>query len=255
VTKQTFVHFSQQASGYRALYTMTLLVIGLGYLFAMIQIHSVHAMRDGKPGLSPADLEIAYGGSQADTRLEAAIKGPMSGMLNKEDAGVMITWVRTGAEKEAFQKKVLPIMQEHCLSCHGAATGMRAANPHIPLLEGYDNVMKMVQLDTGVDVFTMVRISHIHLFGMTFIFFILGSIFVHARVHPAWLKSAILVTPFLSILVDILSWYLTKVYRPFAWLTYLSGVTMGLAFVTQWTISIYQLWFSEISGSEHSSGK
>ena len=250
MTKQAFVHFSQQPGCYRTLYTMTLLVIGLGYLFAMIQTYSVHAMRDGKPGLSPADLEIAYGGSQADTRLEAAIKGPMSGMLNKADAGVMVTWVRTGAEPEVFQEKVLPIMQAHCLSCHGANTGMRAANPHVPLLEGYDNVMKMVQIDHGANIFTMVRVSHIHLYGMTFIFFILGSIFVHARVCPEWLKTAILVTPFLSILVDILSWYLTKIYRPFAWVTYLSGVVMGLAFATQWIISIYQIWFSRQTAGE-----
>ncbi len=243
MTNQTLLHFQSQPTGYRALYTMVLLVLGLGYLFAMIQTYHVHAMRDGKPGLSPADLEIAYSGSQADTRLEAAIKGPMSGMLHKEDVAIMITWVRTGAGKEAFQDKVVPIMQEHCLSCHGAGTGARAANPHIPNLEGYDNVMKMVQLDRGEDIFTMVRVSHIHLFGMTFIFFIMGSIFVHARIHPGWLKIAIFITPFLSILVDIISWYLTKVYRPFAWVIYLSGVVMALAFATQWAVSLYQMWF------------
>ena len=244
--KQAFQHFQSQSTGCRILYTMTLLVLGLGYLFAMIQTYSVHAMRDGKPGLSPADLEIAYRGSPADTRLEAAIKGPMSGMLHKEDVAVMITWVRTGAGKEAFQDKVVPIMQERCLTCHGASTGMRMANPHVPNLEGYDNVMKMVQLDKGEDIFTMVRVSHIHLFGMTFIFFIVGSIFVHARIHPEWLKIAILITPFLSILVDIISWYLTKVYRPFAWVIYLSGVVMALAFATQWAVSLHQMWFYKL---------
>lgn len=250
LSKQTFLPFQQQSSCFRPLYTMTLLVIGLGYLFAMIQTYSVHAMRDGQPGLSPADLEIAYGGSQADTRLEAAIKGPMSGMLTKADAGVMIKWVRTGAGEEEFKTSVLPIMQAHCLTCHGASTAMRTANPHIPLLEGYDNVMKMVQLDRGEDMFTMVRVSHIHLFGMTFIFFIMGSIFVHARVRPEWLKAVIMVTPFLAILVDILSWYLTKLYRPFAWITYLSGIVMGLAFVTQWVVSMYQMWFYRKTASE-----
>ena len=243
MANEAFVHFQRLPPGYRALYTMTLLVIGLGYLFAMMQVYSVHAMRDGKPGLSPTDLEIAYSGSQADTRLEAAIKGPMSGMLTKQDAGVMIEWVRTGAGEADFRARVLPIMQAHCLTCHGPHTAMRTANPHIPQLEGYDNVMKMVQLDRGEDVFTLVRISHIHLFGLTFIFFVMGSIFVHARVRPDWLKSAIVIAPFLVILVDILSWYLTKLYRPFAWITYLSGVVMGLAFAAQWFASAYQLWF------------
>ncbi len=61
---------------------------------------------------------------------------------------------------------------------------MHKSNPHIPNLDSYENVMKMVQIDTGQDVYTMVRVSHIHLFGITFIFFIMGSIFLHARVNP-----------------------------------------------------------------------
>ena len=30
--------------------------------------------------------------------------------------------------------------------------------------------MQVVKLDTGMDIFTLIRVSHIHLFGMTFIF-------------------------------------------------------------------------------------
>ena len=49
--------------------------------------------------------------------------------------------------------------------------------------------------------------------------------------------------PFLAIVCDIASWYLTKVYQPFAWVVMISGVFMGLAFAFQWLISIYQMWF------------
>ncbi|HEX19552.1 MAG TPA: hypothetical protein ENG78_01840 [Acidiferrobacteraceae bacterium] len=240
MAERRFAHFLNLPPGSRVLYTMTLVVLGLGYLFAMIYIFEVHAGRDGKPGLSINDLVIAYSGSQKDTRLEAAIKGPMSGMLHKEDSAKIITWVRDGSKREDFKTKVAPILQEHCLSCHDGS------NPHIPDLKGYNNVMKTVQLDTGMNISTLVRVSHIHLFGMTFIFFVISLIFVHAYVRPPWLKSAIIVTPFVAIILDISAWYLTKVYTPFAWMVMIGGGFMGLAFAIQWIVSIYQMWFYKL---------
>ena len=248
----SFDHFQQQPIGYRALYTMTLLVLGTGYLFAMIQTFHVHSGRDGKPGLSHTDIQIAYSGSQSDTRLEAALKGSMSGMIRSEDAAIISGWVRGGAKMEKFQQQVEPLLQAHCSSCHGTDSQMRLANPHIPNLGTYADVMKMVQLDTGADVFTMVRVSHIHLFGMTFIFFIMGMIFIHVHMKATWLKCLIIITPFVAIIVDIMSWYLTKLYQPFAWVVYFSGVLMAIAFTVQWFMSMYQLWFYRLpaEGSE-----
>ena len=54
------------------------------------------------------------------------------------------------------------------MACHDGS------NPHLPNLNGYDNVQKVTENDTGTGVFTLVRVSHIHLFGITFIFFIMG---------------------------------------------------------------------------------
>jgi hypothetical protein len=50
-------------------------------------------------------------------------------------------------------------------------------------------------------------------------------------------------TPFIAIILDIGSWYLTKVYPPFAWIVMGSGALMGVAFAIQWVISMYQMWF------------
>ena len=76
MTKQHCVHFQYLPMGLRTLYTATLLVLGTGYLFAMIYIFESHAGRDGNPMLSVNDLVIAYSGSKSDTRLESALKGP-----------------------------------------------------------------------------------------------------------------------------------------------------------------------------------
>lgn len=237
MTKQHCVHFQFLPLGLRTLYTATLLVLGTGYLFAMIYIFESHAGRNGNPMLSVDDLIIAYSGSQSDTKLEAAIKGPMKNMLPAEERQEIIAWVRRGAKKEDFDQTSGKIITNRCELCHSGG------NPHIPNLKGYDNVAREAHLDTGMDIFTLVRVSHIHLFGITFIFFIVGSIFYHANIKTPWLKSAIILMPLLAILFDIGSWYVTKFFPPFAWVVMISGGIMGLAFATQWFVSIWQMWF------------
>ncbi|MFC1588938.1 hypothetical protein ACFL3P_01555 [Pseudomonadota bacterium] len=243
MTNKGFPHFQDLTKCHRALYTMTLMILGVAYLFAMLQTFSVHAGRDGNPGLSPHDLEVAYSGDRDGTRLEAAIKGPMSGMLDRADIDAIVSWIESGAEEEGYTSKVEPIMEQRCFGCHGDSDEARTLYPHNITLQGYDNVMKTVGIDHGVDLMTLVRVSHIHLFGMTFIFFIVGGIFLHSHIRPAPLKCLILITPFISILLDIFSWYLTKIYQPFSWVIYISGMLMALAFTAQWCLSMYQMWF------------
>lgn len=236
MTKQHCVHFQYLPLGLRTLYTATLLVLGTGYLFAMIYIFESHAGRDGDSMLSVNDLVIAYSGSKSDTRLEAALKGPMKNMLPAEEQHEIIAWVRRGAQQNDFAA-IGNIIATRCESCHGGS------NPHIPNLKNFEDVSKLAQLDRGMNIFTLVRVSHIHLFGITFIFFIVGSIFCHAYIKPLWLKCVIILLPFLAILFDIGSWYMTKLFPAFAWVVMISGLFMGLAFATQWIISIRQMWF------------
>ncbi len=40
-----------------------------------------------------------------------------------------------------------------------------------------------------LNIYTVVRMSHTHLLGITFMFFIMGVIFSHAYLRPVWLKS------------------------------------------------------------------
>ena len=246
MTKQSIQHFQNLTQCHRALYTMTLLVFGVAYLVALIQTYSVHAGRDGEPGLSANDLELAYSGTHEATRLESAIRGPMSGMLDEEDVVAIIDWIHAGAKEADFNDRVAGIIEEHCLGCHAKNSMMHKSNPHIPGFESYSKLKKMVYMDTGADVLTLIRVSHIHLFGMTFIFFIVGGIFLHARVRPEILKCIILITPFIAIILDIFSWYLTKLYQPFSWVIYISGFCMALAFAAQWIISVYQMWFYKL---------
>lgn len=229
--------FNDLPPSQKVLYTMMLLIMGCGYIFAMIQIYEVHAGRDGRAGLSVEDIKIAYSGSQADTRLEVALKGPMSSMLPESERAVIFDWVRDGAGQAEFETNITPIIQNRCLACHDGS------NPHVPNLEGFSNVSQLVQLDTGVSIGTLVRVSHIHLFGLTFVFGFLGLIFSHAYVRRAYIKSIMIMIPFLAIFLDIASWWLTKVSTVFAYTVVIGGAMMGLSFLYQWVVSVYQMWF------------
>ena len=236
-TKEHCSHFQMLPIGMRVLFTGTLIVLGTGYLFAMIHIFSSHAGRDGNPGLSVDDLVIAYSGSKSDTKLESALKGPMANMLPTEERDNIVAWVRRGAAEEDYSSSgVEGIVERRCLICHNGS------NPHLPNLTGYKGLSHTAEADTGMDIFTLVRVSHIHLFGLTFIFFIIGSIFCHSYLRPQWIKCIMLITPFVAILADIGSWYLTKMFPPFAWVVIISGAFMGVSFAFMWVTSIYQMW-------------
>ena len=221
----------------RVLFTGTLLVIGMGYMFALIYVYTSDADKDGKPGLSVDDIIISYGGTSEGTRLEAALQGPMSAMLSGSDLKVILNWIKNGAAQEEFDTGVRSVIKVNCLDCHDGS------NPHLSNLDGYDNIKTVIVQDTGKPLHTLVRVSHIHLFGVTFIFFILGFIFSHAYLRPIWFKSLVMFTPFICIAADVTSWYFTKFYSPFAWVVLISGGLMGLSFAIMWVISIYQMWF------------
>lgn len=233
-------HFQELPLSMRVLFTGTLLAIGMGYMFALIYVYTSDAGKDGSPALTVEDIVISYGGSSEGTKLEAALTGPMSAMLSEGDAQEIFDWVRDGATKSVYQSDIEPIIQSNCIDCHDGS------NPHLSNLDGFDNMQLVVEQDTGKPLHTLVRVSHIHLFGVTFIFFIVGFIYSHAWVRPVWLKSVIMFLPFLCIAADVSSWYFTKIYSGFAWVVLISGGLMGLSFAVMWFTSMYQMWFYRV---------
>ena len=232
-----YFHYSEYPPSMRVLFTGALLVLGIGYMFAMVQTYISHASRDGSPGLSVQDLIIAYSGSKEDSRLESALKGPMIDMVDPDDAARITLWIYNGASRDEYDETIQPILESDCTGCHDES------NPHLPNLTKFDVVQDLVAADTGVSIYTLVRVSHIHLFGITFIFFIMGFIFTHALIKPVWLKCLVVGIPFLAIILDIGSWYLTKIYPGFAWVVYIGGIFMAISFAFMWFTSMYQMWF------------
>lgn len=232
-------HYSELPYSLRALYTAVLIILSSGYLFALIYLFHTYSAKDGNAGsLSYQDLVIAYTGSGDASRLESALRGPMSTMLPADELTTIVEWVQKGSDRSGYETVIRPMLDERCMSCHDGS------NPHLVNLSGYDNLLKVTAQDTGADIFTLVRVSHIHLFGISFIFFILGLIFSHAYVRPVWFKCLVITMPFVAVAVDVSSWYFTKLYHPFAWVVMFAGAMMGLCFAFMWVVSMYQMWVS-----------
>jgi hypothetical protein len=235
-----YLHYSELPYSQRVLYTATLLILGMAYLFALLNLYFTYAGRAGGNPLmlSYEDIVVAYSGSGKGSRLESALRGPMAGMLPAEERNAVLAWTAEGGARPTYEKTVAPLLEKRCMACHDGS------NPHLPNLNGYENLKKVTEKDTGANIATLVRVSHIHLFGLTFIFFIVGLMFSHAYMRPVWLKCTIVALPFVAIVFDVSSWYFTKLYHPFAWVVIAAGGLMGTCFAFMWVVTMYQLWFS-----------
>ena len=195
----------------------------MGYLFALLNIYFTYAGRAGGNSamLSYEDIVAGYSGSGKGSVLESALSGPMSTMLPNDERSIIIRWAHEGASEPVYDMTVKPIVEKRCFTCHDGR------NPHLPNFTSFEGVKKVTAQDTGASIATLVRVSHIHLFGITFIFFIVGLAFSHAYVRPIWFKCSIIALPFFAIVVDVSSWYLIKLYHPFAWVEIGAGMTDG----------------------------
>ena len=230
--------FSDASVSEKILDTMFLITIGLGYLFALVHTFFSHEGRDGQPGLSVEDVKIAYYGEHQQTRLGAALNGSMGGNLETPEQKQIITnWIENGTDEAEFDQSVAPILNDNCIGCHSVEAEMG-----LPPLTGYDDVMKLTHADTGASIQNLVRVSHIHLFGIAFILFFVGRIFILCEM-PITIKRITVAIPFLAILIDILSWYVTKTIPGFAYVVVVAGGLMGLSLGMQILVSMYQMWF------------
>ncbi|MBL1293207.1 MAG: cytochrome c [Thiotrichales bacterium] len=220
----------------RVLFTGYLIAIGFGLLMAGGQILLTHGMADGEFGLSVDDVVYSYYGNRSNSRLETALNGTMKDKASDQTRADIIAWARDGAPKELWDQKFQQVFADNCTACHGNVPG-------IPNFNQYAEVKNVAKLDNGLSIDSLTRVSHIHLFGIAFIFFFVGLIFSMAVGIPRWLKATVIALPFVFLVLDVLSWWLTKWSPNFAWLTIIGGAGYTLASIFMWITSIYQMWF------------
>ena len=221
----------------KLLYTAFLLLIGLGYLMAIAYLYVVNVNNDSKPGLSVEDVATSYYGNRSGTRLEAAIRGPMADYIQEEERYQMVAWLKDGAPQEGYQQLIKPIVDKNCTTCHSKAAAL-----NLPDFTTYQGLHAFAQVDTGMSIKSLLKLSHIHLFGISLLLFVLGYIFIQSEVN-VWFKRFLVLSPMVAVFVDILSWFLTKWDPVYAYTVVIAGAILGFSMAMQILISLYQLWF------------
>lgn len=219
----------------RSLFTGYILVVGIGLLMGGAQILLTHGMADGKFGISVDDIVFSYYGDRSNSKLETKLNGSMRDKAPEQVKREMIMWAQMGASLEEWDAGIGEQFQQHCVKCHSVI-------PAIPSFKTYEGVLPSAAVDMGETVDALARVSHIHLFGIAFIFFFVGYIFSQAVGVPAILQSVLIVTPFAFLLIDVLSWWLTKWYPNFAIFTIIGGFGYSLASTIMLVTSLYQMW-------------
>jgi hypothetical protein len=88
----------------------------------------------------------------------------------------------------------------------------------------------------------LIQTSHTHLFGMTLIAGLLGSIFLFSSLGEGK-KTIILALPFVGTILDIGGMWLTRfVWPPLSALVIVGGSLFALGYVLITTRSLYEIW-------------
>jgi hypothetical protein len=230
--------FNNMSVSEKILNTIFLLTIGIGYLVAVSHVYLSHNNQDGKPGFSVEDVMIKYHGSPEQTKLGVAINGIMaSNLKQKKDREVILRWIKSGAREAEYQDHIAPILNRDCIGCH-----TRALNPSLPDLTHFSGVEEVAKVDGGASLPYLIQVSHIHLFGIAFILFFIGKIFLLCEINVTF-KRVMMVMPFAAMLTDIMSWFATRLVPDFAYVVVATGILMGFCICVQIGVSIYQMWF------------
>lgn len=216
--------------------TSVLLVLGLGYLLAMVYLFTGHVSHFMKEGHSAVEaIEYTYHGlPTAKPRLLVALEGSMSATISAGEYDLIQQWIEAGASEETYPEKVGPIIEKNCISCH-------SEGGYFPVLEGFADVHPLTAADQGMDVTKLARMTHVHLLGIPLLFYILGALFVRTRWNEK-LKALIVIVPFLGILMDIAHWWITKADKSAAIGVLIGGSVMSAGFALQWFMTIADIW-------------
>jgi hypothetical protein len=172
----------------------------------------------------------------------------MTDKISVPDRTSILQWIHNGAKAEDYSQ-VEPIFAKDCISCHMANA------KSIPPLTSFQAVHKVTAADTGTSITDLAETSHIHLFGVSIIFLLTGAIFAFSET-PVWFRVCLVVVPYLSILMDIGSWWFTKYVDPafFAYVVVVGGACMGLALGAQILISLWQMWIDLVKAAIGATG-
>lgn len=146
--------------------------------------------------------------AQQHSPYETALRGIMANKITSSEKEEVLRWISAGASEAGYREKVKPLLDKNCVACHNAKS-----SPSVPPLTTFEEVREVTRVDMGPGLDQLARVSHVHLFGISIIFLLTGTIFSLSEI-PSALKLPIIAMPYVAIWMDIGSWWITK-YQPF----------------------------------------
>ena len=185
----------------------------------------------------------SYHGSAHQTRLGTAIKGIMEPNLKyKSDKGVILKWIQQGTDEPNYNEKIAPILKRDCVICHTPSV-----NNSLPDLTRYATVFAVAHVG-GAKISALVCTSHIHLFGIAFILFLIGKIFLLCDLNIYAKRGH------WSPLLRPCCWMCRPGLLPntpsFAYVVVYCGILMGGSMGFQILLSVYQMWFFSVENAQ-----
>jgi hypothetical protein len=221
--------------------SLTLIVLGTGYLIALYNLYLTYNLTDGQPGMSVNDLKRAFYGNRDNTKLAAKIDGgSMAQFLTRPgDKGKILSWIQDGADLNGYESMVRPILAQNCIRCHNP-NGLQRFTP----LTNYEQVMTVAQVDRGEPVALWARVAHTHIQSIGIIFLILGGVFSFSSLPERW-KITIVAVPFAALLLDFATRYLAKYVPGVVYFMIFTGAVTGLSFGIMMLYSLYDMWLKK----------
>lgn len=224
----------------RVLITFFVVLLGIGYLVAVLNVYLTYAGADGRASMTPQDLKLRLYGNRKATLLESVISpgGKMSQyMPNAADREQILAWVHAGATETGFTK-VQPLFARNCAGCH-QNNGPASFRP----LTNYQEVATVAQVDRGESLATWARIAHTHIQSLALMYFALGILFCFCG-YPERLKAVVVSVPFLAVFLDFSTRALVRFQPEMVHGVMASGALLGLATAVMIAGVLHELWLS-----------
>ncbi len=223
----------------KLLCTFFLICMGIGFVFSLLNVFFTYNRADGRSGFSLHDIVLTYYGQPDVLLIESKLNGTMRKNLENEyNRESLINWAKRGAGKEEFSE-IKGIIIKNCLRCH--TSGGDAAFAPFDKLSTVSDIF--TRINNGISISRLITLSHIHMISIGVIFALSGIIFLFTPVNER-LKMILIIFPFGSLLLDVFSWWLTKLMPVFAIAVFIGGVFTVIGFFIQFVISLLMMWKS-----------
>ncbi|WP_299200497.1 hypothetical protein [uncultured Amphritea sp.] len=215
-----------------------LITVILGALSAVTLIGLLYSQHDRGFNIPEMDRVQSH---YNDSQLISAMKGTMYQYVTEDgDIDIIAKWIADGAKDDDFFKdEVMYIIGEDCQKCHSRNSQMSNAMPSMPF-SSYEDIVQYTE--GGYSWTKMAKTAHIHLFGISVFLVIVSLIMAHSS-YRSWIKTLLISAAWISLWLDIGSWWLAKFYSGFAYvISVAGGVEIG-AICAMSGLCLLNLWF------------